>query len=388
MIQTDAGKTNIMDNIYRPRAKRIQGYDLARGVAIFAMVIIDFKTFFCIDETFPEWLYTFIEYMDRRAAVALVMIAGAGMTLMLRKAELTKVRNTLFKRAVFLMLCGILIARIWPADILHFYGFFILIGLTMAQLSGPGLLIGAAVFWLVSFLGLSDSAYGYLESFTAGSLPSRLANLFFTGYYPVFPWAALYLLGMWIGRQNLKNRHVTITLLSSGLLVAILSECAGYFIPGMAVKTVLAHGASDETAAYIFILLSKLTVIDLTLPSPVSIVSGAGTGLCVIMLSFLCATSLKQRPLQYFLIAGKNTLSLYVLHILFIKGFETLPGIGENYPILWCTAGAILFITTYTLLMRQWLKKFAMGPLESAMRYFPFVKAPRIMKKHPGTSTG
>jgi uncharacterized membrane protein YeiB len=156
----------------------------------------------------------------------------------------------------------------------------------------------------------------------------------------------------------------------------------------MAIKTVLAHGASDETAAYIFILLSKLTVIDLTLPSPVSIVFGAGTGLCVIMLSFLCATSLKQRPLQYFLIAGKNTLSLYVLHILFIKGFETLPGIGEDYPILWCTAGAILFITTYTLLMRQWLKKFAMGPLESAMRYFPFVKAPRIMKKHPGTSTG
>ncbi len=377
-----------MDNIYRPRAKRIQGYDLARGVAIFAMVIIDFKTFFCIDETFPEWLYTFIEYMDRRAAVALVMIAGAGMTLMLRKAELTKTRNTLFKRAVFLMLCGILIARIWPADILHFYGFFILIGLTMAQLSGPGLLIGAAVFWLVSFLGLSDSACGYLESFTAGSLPSRLANLFFTGYYPVFPWAALYLLGMWIGRQNLKNRHVTITLLSSGLLVAILSERAGYFIPGMAIKTVLAYGASDETAAYIFILLSKLTVIDLALPSPVSIVSGAGTGLCVIMLSFLCTTGLKQGPLQYFLIAGKNTLSLYVLHILFIKGFETLPGIGENYPVLWCTAGAILFITTYTLLMRQWLKKFAMGPLESAMRYFPFVKTPpRIMKKHPGTST-
>ncbi|WP_462270164.1 hypothetical protein [Desulfobacter sp.] len=99
--------------------------------------------------------------------------------------------------------------------------------------------------------------------------------------------------------------------------MAVLSECAGYFIPGMAVKTVLVHGASNETAAYIFILLSKLTVIDLTLPSPVSIVSGAGTGLCVIM-----------------------------------------------------------------------LKKFAMGPLESAMRYFPFVKAPRIMKKHPGTSTG
>lgn len=369
-----------MDNISGRRAKRIQGYDLARGVAVFAMVIIDFKAFFCIDETFPEWLYTLIEYMDRRAAVTLVMIAGAGMTLMSRKAGLAKSRNTLFKRAVFLMLCGILLFRIWPADILHFYGFFILTGPAMAQLSGAGLLAGAAVFWLVSFLGLSDSVCGYLENLTAGSLSNQLADLFFTGYYPVFPWAALYLFGMWLGRQDLKNRHVTITLLGSGLLAAVLSECAGYFIPGMAVKTILAHGASDETAAYIFILLSKLTVMDLTLPSPISIISGAGTGLCVIMLSFLCVTGLKQGPPQYFLIAGKNTLSLYVLHILFIKGVENVPGIGEDYPVLWCTAGAILFIAAYTLLMHQWLKKFTMGPLEGAMRYFPFVNAPRIVK--------
>jgi len=376
-----------MNNISENRAKRIQGYDLARGVAIFAMVIIDFKTFFCIDETFPEWLYTLIEYMDRRAAAILVMLAGAGMTLMSRKAGLAKSRDTLFRRALFLMLCGILIARIWPADILHFYGFFILTGLAMAQFSDPGLLVGAAVFWLVSFLGLSDSFCVYLENFTADSLPNQLADLFFIGYYPIFPWATLYLLGMWLGRQDLKNRHVKITLLGSGLLAAVLSECAGYFIPGMAVKTILAHGASDETAAYIFILLSKLTVIDLTLPSPVSIISAAGTGLCVIMLSFLCATGLKQGPPQYFLIAGKNTLSLYVLHILFIKWVEHLPGIGEDYPVLWCTAGAILFIAAYTLLMRLWLKKFAMGPLESAMRHFPFVKAHPIVKKYPGAGT-
>jgi len=377
-----------MDNFSGTRAKRIQGYDLARGVAIFAMVIIDFKAFFCIDETFPQWLYTLIEYMDRRAAVILVMLAGAGMTLMSRRAGLAETRNTLFRRAVFLMLCGILIDRIWPADILHFYGFFILIGLVMAQLSAPGLLVGAAVFWLISFLGISESVCGYLENLTAGSLTNQLADLFFTGYYPVFPWASFYLIGMWLGRQDLKNRHVTITLLGSGLLAAVLSECAGYFIPGMAVKTILAHGASDETAAYIFILLSKLTVMDLTLPSPVSIISGAGTGLCVIMLSFLGVGGLKQGPPHYFLIAGKNTLSLYVLHILFIKRLENLPGMGEDYPVLWCTAGAILFIMGFILLMRLWLKKFAMGPLESAMRHFPFVNAHWIVKKHPGAGTG
>ncbi len=377
-----------MNNISGRGIKRIQGYDLARGVAIFAMVVIDFKSFFCIDETFPEWLYSLIEYMDRRAAVTLVMVAGAGITLMSRRAGMAKSRNTLFKRAMFLMLCGILISRIWPADILHFYGFCILTGLTMAQLSSPNLLAGAAVFWLVSFLGLSDNLCGYLESLTTGSLPDQLANLFFTGYYPIFPWAALYLFGMWLGRLDLKNRQVTIPLLGSGFLAAVLSECADCFIPGMATKIILFYGTSDETAAHIFILLSRLTVIDLALPSPVSIVSGAGTGLCVIMLSVMCAGSLKQGPPQYFLIAGKSTLSLYVLHILFIKGVENLPGMGEDYPVLWCTAGAILFIAAYTLLMRLWLKKFTMGPLEGTMRCFPFVKTPWSIKEHPGASTG
>lgn len=378
-----------MDNILARRATRIQGYDLARGVAILAMVLIDFKGFFCVDETSPEWLYAVFEYMDRRAAAALVMISGAGLTLMVGRAGILKERNTLFKRAIFLMLCGMLIASIWQADILHFYGFFILIGLAMVRCSNPGLLVGAAVFWLISFLGRSDHINGYLDSFTAGSMPDQLANLFFTGFYPIFPWAALYLLGMWIGRQDFKNRHVTLTLLGSGMLAVLLSECAGYFIPGMALKTFLAHGASDETAAYIFILLSKLTVIDLTLPSPGSIISGAGTGLCVIALSFLYAFGRQNQGLpQYLLIAGKNSLSLYVVHILFIKGLEHVPGMGDDYPVLWCTAGAILFIVAYTLLMRRWLKKFAMGPLEIVMRYFPFVAIPRIVKGHPDTSAG
>lgn len=41
------------------------------------------------------------------------------------------------------------------------------------------------------------------------------------------------------------------------------------------------------------------------------------------------------------------------------------------------------FTTVYTLLMRLWLKKFAIPPFEGVMRYFPYVKVPRTVKKHP-----
>lgn len=376
-----------MENTAESRAKRIQGYDLARGVAILAMVIIDFKSFFCVDTTFPEWLCALIDYMDRRAAVVLVMVAGAGMAIMSRRFGMKNSRDTLSKRAVFLLLSGLVLSRIWPADILHFYGFFILIGLAMAQLSNAHLLAGATLFWSVGFLGFSDNMCRYLESFGPDSLSGWLADLFFTGFYPVFPWASLYILGMWLGRQNLKNHRIVIPLLASGFLLAVLSECANYFIPAMALKAILAHCTCDETAAHIFILLSKLTSMDLALPSPIAIVSGAGTGLCVIMVSFLCAAGLKQGPPQYFLIAGKNTLSLYVLHILVIKGIENIPGMGEDYSVIWVTASALLFITAYMLLIRLWLKKFDMGPLECAMRNFPYFKRmSRIVKGHPGTS--
>ena len=375
-----------MDKACESGTKRIQGYDLARGIAIFAMVIIDFKSFFCVDETFPQWLYALIEYMDRRAAVILVMLAGAGMTLMLRRAGLSKSRDTLLKRAVFLILCGILLTRIWPADILHFYGFFILTGLALAHLSNRWLLAGAALFWLACFPVLFDGVCQYLESLDPGTFAGRTADLFFTGYYPVFPWAGLYVLGMWLGRQDLNRRRVTLPLLITGMLTALLSECSGYIIPEMALKTILSHGACDETAAHMFILLSKLTGTNIAMPSPAAVLSGAGTGMCVIMLSFLCSKARKQGARQYFLILGKNTLSLYVLHILFIKGVENLPDMGEDYPVLWVTAAAILFSTAFTLFMRLWLQKFTMGPLESAMRYFPYVRIPRAVKGHPGAN--
>ena len=379
---------NISDSISERETKRLQGYDLARGLAVFAMVFIDFKMFFCGDETFPEWLFNLIDYMDRRAAALLVMVAGAGITLMLSRADMVKSRNILFKRAVFLILCGIVLSAIWPADILHFYGFFIIIGLAVAGISNPKLITGAVLFWLVGFLSRFDYICGYLEGLADGSLASLLANLLFIGYYPIFPWAALYLLGMWLGRLDLKNIHTTITLLGAGLITVMFSELSAYFIPGMAAKTLVQYGASNETAAYFFALLRKLTVVDLSLPSPMAIVSGTGTGLCVIMLSFLFTAYSRRKPAQYFMIAGKTPLSLYVLHIFMIQAVENLPGMEDQIPVIWASAGAILFTMTCTLLMHLWLQKFPVGPLEGALRHFPYVKTPWTRQRHPGVGAG
>ena len=69
----------------KPESNRIIGYDLARGLAILIMVVINFKVMLSVNDTFPGWLSSAVDFMDRRAAVMLVMIAGAGISLMTKK---------------------------------------------------------------------------------------------------------------------------------------------------------------------------------------------------------------------------------------------------------------------------------------------------------------
>ena len=99
--------------------QRIAGYDLARGIAVFVMLFINFREVFALQDVSWPWLSDAIALFNRRAAVVLVMVSGAGVSLIFRNMG-AKSRRILLDRAVFLFLAGGLLSRIWSADILHF----------------------------------------------------------------------------------------------------------------------------------------------------------------------------------------------------------------------------------------------------------------------------
>ena len=114
---------------------RIEGFDLARALAFLGMVFVNFRVVLATEEGSPRWLTWLDTRLDGRASATFVILAGVGLSLLSRRARetgdraaLAGVRRTLFLRAAFLFVIGLLYWSIWPADILHYYGVFLAVG--------------------------------------------------------------------------------------------------------------------------------------------------------------------------------------------------------------------------------------------------------------------
>jgi len=66
--------------------KRIVGYDLARAIAIFGMVVVNFKIVMGAGQNGPAWLVSSVGLLNGRAAATFVVLAGVGLWLRLRRA--------------------------------------------------------------------------------------------------------------------------------------------------------------------------------------------------------------------------------------------------------------------------------------------------------------
>ena len=105
--------------------QRITGFDLARALAIFGMVIVNFKIAMNV-ETGSPLLMSFAKLFEGRASALFVILAGVGVTFLTNKARkstdhsfVLKSRISLIKRGLLLVVIGLMYTPIWEADILH-----------------------------------------------------------------------------------------------------------------------------------------------------------------------------------------------------------------------------------------------------------------------------
>ena len=68
---------------------RIIGYDVARALAIFGMVIVNFKIVMGAEQNGPAWLIHLAGLLDGRAAATFVVLAGVGLSLLSRKGRMS-----------------------------------------------------------------------------------------------------------------------------------------------------------------------------------------------------------------------------------------------------------------------------------------------------------
>ena len=90
----------------------------------------------------------FANFFYGKAAAIFVFLAGVGLALMTNSAIQTQDlekqrigRKKIFKKAIFLFIVGLSYVPIWPADILHYYGIYMLLMLLFIYRSPKQILL-------------------------------------------------------------------------------------------------------------------------------------------------------------------------------------------------------------------------------------------------------
>ena len=355
---------------------RIIGCDLARAVALLGMLLVNFSVLLGNGTSDPTLLDHLIEMIRGRAAATFVVLAGVGLSLLTRSVYLSKDRAAinakrfiLLKRSLFLLVIGLFNFVLSPiSDILHFYAVYIAIGACLLTLSNRSLAVLA--FATIAVRPLVMTSFDFVKNWNLntvadtgiGSLLGLIGHFFFNGCFPVIPWMAFVMVGMWIGRRDLSDRSFRKKLLLTGAGAVTIAESLSRV--GMYLLSSAQHGLGAENLLPLFQIVSWDSI-------PLFMISAMGSALGVISLSTILADKCgNSRWIMPHIAAGQVTLSLYVAHIivgtLFLKTVETLEMELVFFP-LW---GTIVFYTGAVLFAYYWMRRFGKGPLELLMRRF------------------
>lgn len=385
--------------------------DTARGVAILGMIATHIYPLIHHDAagmvaspTWAGWGFTGV------SSALFVVLAGVGLSIL--TANTTHVAATRWQltiRALILMFIGLLLGLVEShvAIILVHYGVMFLLAMWFITLSRKALTI-TAITWLVAaplFHGVFSrvmqlQAGGttiYAQEWRLWTSPTlfdvvsnpllTLWDVLFTGYYPVISFFGYVLVGMAIGRANLKKLSTGLFLFASGVVTYLL--CRGVarwlltdetFVARIAHDTGVAPGdvsiyAATGSAMDTNLIMGTPQWFGLAVPhsgAPLDIYSTAGAAIAAIGFFVLVSRSRIVSKVLFPLTAtGTIALTAYTAHIL-LRGLwpsgwsEPLaqgdPAWAEVWLMLLVHWGMVIGLGVILKLLGR------RGPLESLLR--------------------
>ena len=353
--------------------QRVTGLDLARALAIFGMVIVNFKIAMNA-ETGNLLLMSFAGLFEGRASALFVILAGIGVTFLTNKARessdrslVLKNRLSLIKRGLLLIAIGLVYTPIWEADILHFYGFYFLIAAAIFTVNDKALLFISAIIMLIFpvlmlFLNYEQNwNWSTLTYENFWSFDGMIRHIVFNGFHPVFPWATFLIFGMWLGRQDLSQSLTRNRLLAWSLITLLITECSFYLI-----RATIGDGSLLEMTSEEVTFLFSTSIIP---PLPQYIISAGSSAVVVLVACLYFSERFSESNINKWLCqTGQLSLTLYVAHV--IIGMGLLESIGrlENQTINFSLLSALIFCVCGIVFSVMWLKYFKTGPLEWVFR--------------------
>lgn len=342
--------------------KRLNGIDFARCLALLGMLLVNYRLAMAnMDSNELDWLSALVTILEGKAAALFVILAGIGLTLSTRKMSWLDAQKKIFWRAIFLFIIGLLNSTIFPADIIHYYAVYFVLGALCLRL--PTLLLCFFILlcslipiYLIYHFDYNTSwnwqTLTYQDFWT---LKGFMRNLWFNGFHPIFPWLAFLLLGIYLGRLNLAEKKTQYFLFLIGLSVALFSKLLSYGF------TLYWHDAN-----WLWLLSSSPIP-----PTPFYVLTASGIAVAVIGFCLLLYQYCPNfKLMNYLLPAGRQTLTLYMMHIIIGMGLLEYLGMlgGQN------TLDAVLFALFYffcaVVYANVWSKYFQYGLLEGIMMIF------------------
>jgi uncharacterized protein len=326
---------------------RITGVDLARGLAVLGMYGAHVGVTVAFDWSQPG---TWLDVVNGRSSILFAVLAGVSIAIIAGGArpvtgdELARARVRILTRAALIFLIGVLlesldsgIAIILPVYAVLFVAALPLLRVPAAVLFTLGGVIAVVMPVVVLTLALRLDADDYL------------VDLAVTGSYPALTWLAFVVVGLGVGRLDLRASTPRAAIACVGVALAIV----GY-----------AGGALAEDAVRRMTppspFLATLATTEAHSGSPFEVTGSIGFALAVIGVCLLVAD--RGRWVLYPLAAvGAMALTAYTVHVVIVAGigrdaFEQT----NNGLYLAFIGGALVVCAAWTLLLGR-------GPLERGL---------------------
>ena len=340
---------------------RLIGLDIARYFAFIGMVIVNFDVVMSNGVQNNEGLINdFIGQLQGRASATFVVLAGIGLGLSSSKKMSPSV-NVTVKRAIFLLLLGLLNMLIFVGDILHYYAFyfffsFFLLSFNNRILIGIICLVNAGFFaMLLSFN--YETGWNFEELTYSGfwTIDGFIRNLFFNGFHPILPWLGFFLFGILLSRASLRERNVQLKMIAWGSTAIIFAEVMSFIL-----------------SSYLIPIDSELQLLVMTdsmPPMPLYVLAATGAASLVIGLCLMASERFKDSNVYHLISpAGTQTLTLYILHIVVGIGFVDALGLTGSQSSSRVFFAALIFCILGTMYAFFWSRWFRRGMFESLMR--------------------
>lgn len=350
--------------------RRLGGLDAARAVAIVGMVMVHIGPRE-LDTSTPLGLAYRSSY--GRASVLFVVLAGLGVSLLAgdrSAARTTDATRRLLFRAAVLFPVGLALQRLphGVAVILQYYAVWFLVAAAAVRLPDRwllGLAAAGAGLMPVLLVALQLDAPGWFAGGGRAGIgePVRLLRaLLVVGYYPTVTWLPPLLLGMWLGRQDLRA-------LRRGWWLVGFGGAAAAAAYGTSEALVALLGRPDpERVGWAWLIRA-----DGHSEMPLSLVGATGVAVLLIGVMLLLVRALPR--LTWPLVAtGQLALSVYVLHLFVLAAAAELLR-RDEVAAAFLSVGRFAVVTVALCALWRW--PFSRGPLEWLL-HLPFRRRPSL----------